>query len=50
MNENVIELDCRECKRDLKKDLGIHAQLVLHRFNLAGELIDTIVVPYTNGD
>ncbi len=36
--DNLIEFKCRDCARDRK------ALAVFHRFNLAGELVETEVV------
>lgn len=41
--ENMAELPCADCKRRMKRE---HPEIrfVLHRFNVLGELVDTIVV------
>lgn len=41
---NLIELACDRCKEQMKKKTGI-AQRVLHRYDLAGTLVETVVVP-----
>lgn len=40
---NLIELSCDHCKSTLRKQ-GLRLSRVLHRFDLAGELIETEVV------
>ena len=39
---NLIEVACRDCRTDYRK-AGVDATLVLHRFNVLGELIETVV-------
>lgn len=41
---NLIEVACRDCRRDLQK-AGQQATLVLHRYNVLGELVETVVDP-----
>lgn len=41
---NLIEFACDDCKRTLRKGQR-RVTRVLHRYNLAGELIETIVLP-----
>lgn len=38
LSENLFEFKCRDCAR------GCPGQVVLHRFNVAGELVETVVV------
>jgi hypothetical protein len=38
---NLIELLCKDCRRLLKKS-GREVSRVLHRYDLAGELIETV--------
>lgn len=40
--DNLIEMACPECKRRLVQR-GTAAKRVLHRYNFAGELVDTLV-------
>lgn len=40
---NLVEFACRSCRRELSRSGGT-ADLVLHRFNLLGELVETEVV------
>lgn len=40
---NVMELACFDCKRALRKE-GQLVEHVLHRYNIVGELIETVVV------
>jgi hypothetical protein len=42
-SDNLIELSCQDCRRRLRNE-GQEVSLVLHRFNIAGELIETVVV------
>lgn len=39
--DNLIELPCEECRLQLRKR-GIRVRRVLHRFNLAGALVETL--------
>lgn len=41
---NLIEFACTDCARSLRRR-GEDAGRVLHRFNLAGELVESQVVP-----
>lgn len=41
---NLIEFACADCKRTYRKG-GRRVSIVLHRYNLAGELIETSVLP-----
>lgn len=41
---NLIELACKDCRRLLRLE-GQEVALVLHRYNLAGEHVETEVVP-----
>lgn len=41
VNGNLVELACSDCKRTLRKQ-GRPVARVLHRFNLAGELVESI--------
>ena len=41
---NLVEFACRSCRREVCRAGGSVA-LVLHRFNLLGELVETEVVP-----
>jgi hypothetical protein len=40
--ENLIEFSCYDCRRDMERH-GKTVKLVLHRYSLAGELIETLV-------
>lgn len=40
-NENLIEFACQNCKKRLR-DEGIPVNQVLHRYNIAGELVETV--------
>jgi hypothetical protein len=39
--DNLIELPCDECRARLRKR-GVSVQRVLHRFDLAGTLVETL--------
>lgn len=39
--DNLIELTCDECRRRLRRQ-GVSVSRVLHRFNLAGELVESL--------
>jgi hypothetical protein len=43
--DNLIELACEDCRYRLRK-AGYRVRRVLHRYNLAGELVETL----TDGD
>lgn len=40
---NLLEFACSDCKKNLR-DQGQPVRLVLHRFDLAGELVESVVV------
>jgi hypothetical protein len=39
--DNLIELACEECRERLRKR-GVRVKRVLHRFDLAGNLVETL--------
>ncbi len=41
--DNVIEMACSDCRRQLNRD-GTCADLVLHRYNFLGDLVATVLV------
>lgn len=41
--DNLMEFACSDCKRARRK-AGLEVELVLHRFNLMGELVETVEV------
>ena len=41
---NLIEFACRDCRTNTHKMSGLRPAQVLHRYNLAGELVETEVV------
>lgn len=41
---NLIEMACQDCRR-FRRRAGEEVEMVYHRFNLAGELVETEVVP-----
>ncbi len=43
-SDNLIELPCQYCRRELAR-AGREASLVLHRFNIIGELVETETIP-----
>lgn len=40
---NLLEFSCRDCRASLRAS-GAGAEVVLHRFDVAGELVETVVV------
>lgn len=42
---NLIEFACDDCKRWQRRE-DPKVQRILHRFNLAGDLVETVVVHY----
>ncbi len=40
-DDNLLELACADCRRIMRKE-GTEVNLVLHRFNILGELIETV--------
>jgi hypothetical protein len=40
--ENLIEMACPDCKRDYRR-LGRPVKRVLHRYNMLGELLETLI-------
>lgn len=42
-SDNLIELACQDCRRRMRSE-GSDVQLVLHRFDIVGSLIETVVV------
>jgi hypothetical protein len=43
--DNLIEFSCPDCRRAQLAETGTKPAHVLHRFNLAGELVETEIVP-----
>ena len=42
--EAAIEISCSDCKRLKRKELGNSVSRVLHRVNLCGTIVSTVVV------
>ena len=40
---NLMEFACSDCKKTRKR-LGLDVELILHRFDLAGTLVETVEV------
>lgn len=40
---NLLEFACADCRKELKEQ-GTACRLVLHRFDLAGELVESLVL------
>ena len=40
---NLLELACRDCRAVVAKEQGRKPKYVLHRFNVVGELVESIV-------
>lgn len=45
-NANLIEVACRDCRKDLLRQ-GRKVSLVIHRYNVLGELVETLIDPYS---
>ncbi len=41
--DNLVEMACSSCRKSLERDEGRQVRRVLHRFNFAGELVETLV-------
>lgn len=41
---NMIEVACRDCRTDRRR-AGENVAVVLHRFNVMGDLVETVTVP-----
>ncbi len=41
--DNLVEMACSNCRKALERDQGLQVSRVLHRYNLAGELVETLV-------
>lgn len=46
--DNLIEMACQDCRRRIRNEEGRDVQYVLHRFNIAGELVETVEVEREN--
>lgn len=42
--DNLIEFSCYDCRHRLEQQQGRQVRRVLHRFDLAGTLVETLVV------
>jgi hypothetical protein len=42
-DDNLIEMACQDCRRRLRQE-SRDVQLVLHRFDIVGSLIETVIV------
>jgi len=40
-DDNLIELNCRDCTKQLKRDRP-EVKRVVHRYNIIGELVETV--------
>jgi hypothetical protein len=43
LDDNTVEFACSDCARDLRKQ-GYEIARVLHRFNFAGDLVETVEI------
>jgi hypothetical protein len=41
---NLIEFGCHDCRKRLNREGGAWVEYVLHRYNMVGELVETVVV------
>lgn len=39
---NMIEIACKDCRTQLRRE-GVRVDLVVHRYNVVGEWLETIV-------
>lgn len=42
--DNLIEFSCYDCRHRMEQQSGRRARRVLHRYDLAGTLVETLVV------
>jgi hypothetical protein len=42
--EAAIEISCSDCKRQARRELGNGVSQVLHRVNLCGTVVSTVIV------
>lgn len=43
IDDSLIEMACADCRKLLQSDYGIASSRVLHRYNQAGELVETAI-------
>lgn len=41
---NLLELACRDCRNSVAREKGSRPALVVHRFNILGELVESEVL------
>lgn len=39
--DNLVELSCRDCRYATERKMGKRPRMVLHRYNLAGVLVES---------
>lgn len=44
-DENLLELACRDCRQRVAHKTGVKPALVVHRFNILGELVESEAYP-----
>lgn len=43
-SDNLLELACQDCRRNLRQEGQDNIRLVVHRFNIIGELVMTEIL------
>jgi hypothetical protein len=43
-SDNLLEMACQDCRRRLRSEGQLNIRLVLHRFDIIGQLIETEIV------
>lgn len=43
-SDNLLELNCQDCRRKLRLEGQKDIKFVLHRFNIIGELVETEIL------
>lgn len=43
-DDNLLELACRDCRSRVAAETGVRPALVVHRFNILGELVESEVI------
>lgn len=41
VSDNLLELACRDCRNSVQLESGRKPQVVFHRFNILGELVES---------
>lgn len=43
-SENLLELGCQDCRRRHRSEGRVDVRFVLHRFNILGSLVETVLI------